>query len=394
MDLAYTPEQDVFRDELRSWLAENVPADPRGPRDPREKLEFLRDWQRTLAAGRWVAPHFPAAYGGRDAGIVEQMIFHEEMTLRRTPPLLGAIGIGLLGPTLIKHGTPEQRERFLPAMLDATHHWCQGFSEPDAGSDLASLRTRADLRDGVFIINGSKIWTSGAQIANWLFALVRTDPDAPKHQGISFLLIDMGSPGIAVSPITQISGESEFCEVSFTDVEVPAENLVGGLNEGWSIAHTALGHERSTLFLGSAIRYERIVRELFALASEARYQGAPAVEDPEIRQDLARALVDVSIMRYNGFRTLSAILRDGEPGPQSSISRLFVSHFEQRLHSAAVRLQGAQGLLARGSPHVLEKGRWLRGYLQTRASTIGTGTSEIQRNIIAERVLGLPADRS
>ena len=392
MDLTYTPEQEAFRAELRSWLETNVPDGP-GPRDPAGRLEFLRDWQRTLAGARWAAPHWPSEYGGRGASIVEQLIYHEEMTLRRTPPLLGAIGIGLLGPTLITHGTPAQKERFLPAMLDATHHWCQGFSEPNAGSDLASLKTRAELRDGVFVVNGRKIWTSGAQIANWLFALVRTDLDAPKHDGISFLLIDMTSRGIDVAPITQISGESEFCEVTFTDVEVPADNLVGALNRGWSIAHTTLGHERSTLFLGSTIRYERIVRELFGLAGEARYHGEPAIRDPEVRQELARALVDVSIMKYNGFRSLSAILRDGEPGPQSSIARLFVSLFEQRLHSTAMRLQGPQGLLSRGSPHVLEKGRWQRGYLRTRASTIGTGTAEIQRNIIAERVLGLPADR-
>ena len=391
MDLIYTPEQDAFRAELRGWLAANHPGET--PRDLDRRLEFLRAWQRTMADARWAAPHWPAAYGGRDAGIVEQMIYHEELTVGRAPPLLGAIGIGLLGPTLILHGSDEQKERFLPAMLSGEHHWCQGFSEPNAGSDLASLSTRAEPGDGIFVVNGRKIWTSGAQIANWMFALVRTDTEAPKHEGISFLLIDMTSPGIEVRPITQISGESEFCEVTFTDVMVPAGNLVGGVNQGWSIAHTTLGHERATLFLGSSIRYERIVRELFALAGAANYQGETAIGDPEIRQELARALVEVSIMRYNGFRTLTAILRDGEPGPQSSISRLFVSLFEQRLHSAALRLQGPQGLLSRGSPHALEKGRWQRGYLRTRASTIGTGTAEIQRNIIAERVLGLPTER-
>ena len=391
MDLTYTPEHDAFRAQLRGWLASNLPGPM--PRPPEERLAFLRAWQRTLADAGWAAPHWPVEFGGRATGVVEQMIYHEELALHRAPPLLGAIGVGLLGPTLITQGTPEQKTRFLRPMLSADHHWCQGFSEPNAGSDLASLKTRAERQGNVFVVNGRKIWTSGAQIANWIFALVRTDPDAPKHEGISFLLIDMASPGIEVRPIKQISGESEFSEVTFTDVAVPSENIVGGVNRGWSIAHTALGHERSTLFLGSAIRYERIVRELFEMAGAARYHGRPASADPEIRQELARALVDVSIMRTNGLRTLSAILRDGEPGPQSSIGRLFVSQFEQRLHSVAMRLQGPQGLLARGSPHAREKGRWQHGYLRTRASTIGTGTSEIQRNIIAERVLGLPTDR-
>ncbi|MGH2784349.1 MAG: acyl-CoA dehydrogenase family protein [Actinomycetota bacterium] len=391
MDLTYTPEHDAFREELRAWLGSSLPGPM--PKAPDERLAFLRAWQRTLADAGWAAPHWPVEQGGRDAGIVEQMIYHEEFALHRAPPLLGAIGVGLLGPTLITHGTPEQKTRFLRPMLSADHHWCQGFSEPNAGSDLASLKTRAELHGDAFVVNGRKIWTSGAQIANWTFALVRTDPNAAKHEGISFLLIDMASPGIDVRPIKQISGESEFSEVTFTDVAVPTENVVGGVNRGWGIAHTALGHERSTLFLGSAIRYERIVRELIAMARDAGYHGGPASADPEIRQELARALVDVSIMRTNGLRTLSAILSNGEPGPQSSIGRLFVSQFEQRLHSLAMRLQGPQGLLARRSPHAREKGRWQHGYLRTRASTIGTGTSEIQRNIIAERVLGFPSDR-
>lgn len=397
MDLSYTQDEERFRSDLRSWLAENIPAEwtesgGRGPRDPMARFSLLKQWQITLHEARWSAPHWPVEYGGRAAGIVEQVIYHEEMALHKAPPIVNFIGMTMCGPTLIVHGTDEQKQRFLPRILRGEDLWCQGFSEPNAGSDLASLQTRA-VRDGdEFVINGQKIWTSAAQIANWMFALVRTDPDAPKREGITYLLIDMSSPGIEVRPIKQITGEGEFSEVFFSDVRVPAGNVVGEVNGGWHIAHTTLGHERGTAFLGSQLRYERIVDELVVLAQHASYGGVLASTHPMVRQDIGRCFAEVAIMKYNGFRGLTRIMKEGKAGPEGSINRLFTSNFEQQLHDAALRMQGPQGLLMRGDEMVLERGRWQKGYLRTRASTIGAGTAEIQRNVIAERVLGLPSE--
>lgn len=396
MDLSFTPEQEAFRRELGSWLDENIPQEwrdgGRGPRDPIARFELLKRWQRTLAEARWAAPHWPREYGGRDAGIVEQVIYHEETARRNAPPAINFIGLSLCAPTLIVHGTDEQKQRFLPRILTGEDIWCQGFSEPEAGSDLASLRTRAVLDGDQFVVRGQKVWTSGAQIANWMFLLARTDPDAPKHEGISYLLVDMRSPGVTVQPIRQITGESEFCEVFLDDVVVPLDRLVGRLHGGWQIAHTTLGHERGTAFLANQVRYERIVRQLVDLSRSSRFGGAAANTHPIVRQGIGRAVAEVAIMKYSGFRTLTRTLREGKAGPEGSINRLFTAQFEQGLHEAAVRLQGNHGLLDRGEPRALERGRWQRGYLRTRASTIGAGTAEIQRNIIAERVLGLPAE--
>lgn len=398
MDLSYTEEQERFRSELRSWLAANIPAEwtesgGRGPRDPMARFKLLKEWQITLYEAGWSAPHWPVEFGGRDAGIVEQVIYHEEMALHRAPPIVNFIGMTMCGPTLIVHGTKEHKERFLPRILRGDDLWCQGFSEPNAGSDLASLQTRA-VRDGdEFVVSGQKIWTSAAQIANWMFALVRTDSSASKHEGITYLLIDMASPGIDVRPIKQITGEGEFSEVFFDDVRVPASNVVGEIDHGWQIAHTTLGHERGTAFLGSQLRYERIVDELVVLAQNANYAGASAAKNAMVRDDIGRCIAEVAIMKYNGFRGLTRIMKEGKAGPEGSINRLFTSCFEQQLHEVALRLQGPQGLLMRGDERVLERGRWQKGYLRTRASTIGAGTAEIQRNVIAERVLGLPAEQ-
>ena len=397
MDLTFTPEQEEFRHEVREFLEATIPADwrangGRGPRDLLQRFEIVRQWMREVYDAGWAAPGWPTEFGGRDANVVEQVIYQEELARAKAPPSLNMLGVNLLGPTLIAHGTPAQKDEHLPKILSGERLWCQGFSEPDAGSDLGSLKTRAERRGDRFVVNGQKIWTSMASIADMIFALVRTDPDAPKHHGISYLLIDLRSSGVTVRPITQITGGSEFCEVFFEDVEVPERNLVGELNRGWEVAHTTLGHERGTAFLGSQIRYQGIVRELVELSTACRYNGAVASDDPEIRQDLARAWCDLRIMRHNGFRNLTQVIKEGRAGPAGSVNRLFTALFEQRLHELAVRLQGTQGLEVKGSVDAVQRGRWQHGYLSTRASTIGAGTSEIQRNIISEKVLGLPAD--
>lgn len=397
MDLTYTPEQEQFRHELGEFLEATIPSEwrannGRGPRDLARRFELIKQWMRDLYEAGWAAPGWPREYGGRDAGVVEQVIYHEELARAGAPPSLNMLGVNLLGPTLITHGTLEQRAEHLPKILAGDSLWCQGFSEPDAGSDLASLKTRAEQRSDRFVVNGQKVWTSMADIADMMFALVRTDPDAPKHHGISYLLIDLRSPGVTVRPITQITGGTEFCEVFFEDVEVPASNLVGKVNKGWEVAHTTLGHERGTAFLGSQVRYERVVRELLELSTVTSYLGAPGCKDPEIRQELARMWCELRIMRHNGFRGLTQVIKEGRAGPAGSINRLFTSLFEQRLHELAVRLQGDQGLEMKGSPDAIQRGRWQRGYLSTRASTIGAGTSEIQRNIMSEKVLCLPVE--
>ena len=397
MDLVYTPAQQRFRRELRAFLGTAVPEawranGGRGPRDPAERFAVVKRWMARLHEAGWAAPGWPAEHGGRGAGVVEQVIYQEELARAAAPPALNMLGVNLLGPTLIAHGTSEQTREHLPRILSGERLWCQGFSEPDAGSDLASLRTRAELHGDRFVVNGQKIWTSLASVADGIFTLVRTDPAARRHRGISYLLVDLRSPGITVRPIRQITGSSEFCEVFFDDVEVPAANLVGELHRGWEVAHTTLGHERGTAFLGSQVRYERIVRELIELSGRTSYNGAPAFDDAAIRQELARAWCELRIMRHNGFRSLTQVVKEGRAGPAGSVNRLLTSQFEQRLHELAVRLQGAQGIEVKGSPDAVQGGRWQRGYLSTRASTIGAGTAEIQRNIVSEKVLGLPPD--
>jgi alkylation response protein AidB-like acyl-CoA dehydrogenase len=280
MDLVYTPAQQRFRRELRAFLGAAVPEawranGGRGPRDPAERFAVVKRWMARLHEAGWAAPGWPAEHGGRGAGVVEQVIYQEELARAAAPPALNMLGVNLLWPTLIAHGTSEQTREHLPRILSGERLWCQGFSEPDAGSDLASLRTRAELHGDRFVVNGQKIWTSLASVADGIFTLVRTDPAARRHRGISYLLVDLRSPGITVRPIRQITGSSEFCEVFFDDVEVPATNLVGELHRGWEVAHTTLGHERGTAFLGSQVRYERIVRELIGLSGRTSYNGAP-----------------------------------------------------------------------------------------------------------------------
>ena len=373
-----------FRDRIRDFLNANDPG--RAPKDPAERLQWQRDWAALLVDEGFAAPSWPREWGGMDLPLADQVVYHEEFAKVKRPPHPGP-GISVVGPTIIKHGTDAQRERFLRPGLRGDIIWVQGFSEPEAGSDLPSLRTRAERDGDHYVVSGQKIWITNARNADWLFALVRTGTRESRQHGISYLLIDLSSPGVTVRPLRDMTGGSSFCEIFLDEVRVPVENLVGVENEGWKIARTSLGHERSTAGVAQGMRYRRIVDELHALAADLGRSS-----DPDVRQRLAAVEIDVRLIILNNTRTLSTVLAGSDPGPVSSIGRLMFTEFEKRLHELAVDLIGAPAMLAPQDPHSVQRGRWVRGFLATRASTIGAGTAEIQRNTIAEQVLGLPRD--
>jgi alkylation response protein AidB-like acyl-CoA dehydrogenase len=374
----------AFREEVRAFLQANDPGP--APKDPAARLGWQRQWAALLVDAGFAAPSWPQRWGGMDLSLAEQVIYHEEFAKVRRPVHPGS-GIFVVGPTIIKHGSDEQRERFLRAGLRGDIIWVQGFSEPEAGSDLPSLRTRAERVGDEYIVSGQKIWITNARNADWLFALVRTGSQDSRQHGISYLLIDMASPGVTVRPLRDMTGGSSFCEIFLDQVRVPVANRVGEENGGWKIARTSLGHERSTAGVAQGMRYRRIVDELHALAAELG-----RTKDPRVRQLLASIEIDVRLIILNNMRILSTALAGSDPGPVSSIGRLMFTEFEKRLHEFAVDLIGAPAMLAPGDPHSVQRGRWVTGFLATRASTIGAGTAEIQRNTIAEQVLGLPRD--
>jgi len=396
MDLNYTLEEERFRDEVRAWLAANLPTDwERLTYAEAENMDqwmaFLKRWQRQLYEAGWAGLSWPEEYGGRGATIIEQLIFTEEMARARAPSLLNiSIGIELVGPAIMHHGTEEQKRRYLPKILSAEEIWSQGFSEPGAGSDLASLQTRAVLEDDCFVITGQKVWMSWAEYSDYCILLARTGPSTPKHKGISCLLVDMRSPGITIRPTKQITGEAEFSEVFFDGVVVPRENLVGEFNQGWTVAMTILMHERGTSAIGYQIRFRRELEELIQLARSFERDGRRAADDPLLRQKLAQAYIEVETLKHNIYRSATQIMRSGKPGPESSIIKLFWSEMDRRQKEVAMEVLGMYSQLAGGSKWAIDHGRWLRAFLWSRAGTIYAGSSEIQRNIIAERVLGLP----
>ena len=395
MDLNLTPEEQQFRDEFRAWLAANIPegwsgVDVREPESSQERFIFLRAWQKKMAQAGWVGIHWPKEYGGRGASIVQQTIFVEEMARASAPPLINVLGLSLLGPTLIAFGTPEQKKRFLANILTADEIWCQGYSEPNAGSDLAALRTEAVLNGDHFIVNGQKTWTSFGHHADFCFAVVRTDPDAPKHKGLTYMLIDMHAPGVDVRPLKQMTGESEFNEVFFENVKVPVENVVGKVNSGWEIALATLMFERGTLGASLQIAFKRQFDRLVELSRTIKRNGKPASEDPIIRQKLAQIYTEVEIFRLNQMRTITRMAKSGVPGPEGSIQKIFWSEMNQRMQKTAMEILGPYGQLTHDSPHAVDNGQWLHHYLRSRGNTIEAGTSEIQRNIIGHFVLGLP----
>jgi alkylation response protein AidB-like acyl-CoA dehydrogenase len=380
---------------LRHWLADALPAGwgetVFEPEDEDERAMFRLEWERKLYAGGWSGINWPKEYGGRGATLIERAIFAEEMARAAAPEGLNIIGHNLAGTTILHHGTEEQKKRFLPKIISSDEVWCQGFSEPNAGSDLASVRTRAERQGDHLVVNGQKVWTSYAQYSQWCFALVRTDPDAPKHKGLSFLLIDMSSPGISIRPLRQISGESEFNETFFEDVIVPAENIVGAVNDGWKIAMTTLAYERGPEdALGRQIRFKQELDKLLDTVSAQRRGDGRAVDDPDIRQALAKSIIEVEVMRLNSLRTFSKYLNGEERGPDASLIKLYWSHAAQRMYETAMDALGPTAPLSGNDPSAAAGGRFQLSWLQSKAFTIYSGSSEIQRNIIGERMLGLP----
>lgn len=393
MDLSYSEEEEAFRAKVREFLRTNLPPGWRTnsyvQRSGAAEIEFLREWQRKLYEHGLLGLEWPREYGGQGASLIEKAIFNEEMAKLRAPYPLNIIGLVNAGNTIIAHGTEAQKKRYLPKILSCEEIWCQGFSEPGAGSDLASLRTRAELRGDEFIVNGQKVWTSDAHIAQMCLLLVRTDTDAPKHRGISCLLVDMKTPGITVKPLRQMTGEAEFNEVFFEDVAVPRANLLGQLNEGWRVAVTTMTHERGTMTLALARGFENSFDDLVQLC---RRIGPPALHDPVRRQRLAQLFIDLQCLKYTAYRDFSRIVRGAPPGPEGSISKINWD-INQRITEFAMELQGPGSQLMEASPHAADGGRWQYEYMRARANSIEGGTSEIQRNTLAERMLGLPKGR-
>ncbi|HEV3234014.1 MAG TPA: acyl-CoA dehydrogenase family protein [Candidatus Dormibacteraeota bacterium] len=375
MDLTLEPSEQAFRDELRAWLEMNNPGP--GPEGPDQQFEFRREWQHKLQEQRFAGLSWPPEFGGRGATLMEQAIFGEEITRARAPMPANVLGLVMGGPVVIAHGNAEQKARFLEPILNASEIWCQGFSEPDAGSDLASLKTRAVKVDGGWKVTGQKVWTSLAQYAKWMMLLARTDPDAPKHNGLSYMILDMKQPGVQVRPLRQITGESEFNEVFIEDAFVPDENLIGEVGQGWSVGITTLMFERAGIALASAMT---IKQELGELATLIRERGMDA--DSVIRQRFGALVVHAETMRLNSYRGLSQAIRTGIPGPEGSMAKIQWADINQGLTELAMDVKGADAPLA--DPV------WGYRLLRARANSIEGGTSEIQRNILAERVLGLP----
>ena len=395
MDFNYSPEETEFRMSLRAWLADALPAGWGEtvflPEDEDEAAMARLDWERKLHAGGWAGINWPKEYGGRGATLIERGIFAEEMARARAPEPINIIGHNLAGPVILAHGTEAQKKRFLPKILSTDEVWCQGFSEPNAGSDLASVRTKAELQGDKFIVNGQKIWTSFGQYSQWCFALVRTDPTVAKHKGLSFLLIDMKSPGITLRPLRQISGEFEFNETFFDNVEVPVENLVGDLNGGWKIAMTTLTYERGPEdALGRQIRFKQEMDKLLRTLAKQKRGSGKAIDDPAVRQNLARSLAEIEIVRLNALRSFSKLEAGGDRGADASMTKLYWSHAAQNMYEVAMDALGPIAPLSGHDPEAAALGKFQISWFQSKAFTIYSGSSEIQRNIIGERVLGLP----
>ncbi|MHB8317682.1 MAG: acyl-CoA dehydrogenase family protein [Acidimicrobiales bacterium] len=390
MDLSTTHDQDSFRDEIRTWLQENLPWEYGSGLPPRfddlaEAVEFGRSWQAKLAAARWVGVTWPEDLGGRGVGPVESFIVAEELARARAPELVGRIGVNLVGPTMMHHANAEQKRRWMPKILSAEEMWCQLFSEPDAGSDLASLTTRA-IRDGDgYRVTGSKVWTSYAQFADWGLCLARTDPDAPKPQvGISALVVDMHQEGVEVRPLVQLTGEAEFNEVILDNVYVPGDHLIGEEGRGWTVAGSTLSHERG-VNPRQLVIHMQLIDELLALAL-----ANGAFQNWRNKQLLAQAYTEVRLFQVHNWRSLSRLSKGEDPGPEGSALKLYWSEMSKRLHQSAMEILGPDAPLWAGATGNPGDGEWQRSWLYYQASSIFAGTNEIQRTLIAERVLGLP----
>ncbi len=400
MDFRFTEEQEAFRREFTSWLEKTI-SDIRGT-DTASSFETMEEWgeaardfQGRLFKAGYASRHYPEEYGGRGRPLEEELIVSETMAAACSEyrhPLV--VTLGLVAPTILTCGTEEQKKEFLPGILDGTHIWCQGFSEPNAGSDIVNVSTRALNKGDHYVVNGQKVWTSFAQMADYAVMVVRTDPDVPKHKGLSYLLMDMKSPGVEVRPITQITGVQDFNEVFMEDVKVPANMLVGEEGQGWMIAITTLMFERAMGDATIASAQLKGVESMFDMARKVRRSGRPVIKDPLVRQQLARAWIETMVLKCHGYRHLSHLLEGGVPGPEGSIGKLLWSETGQRTNEAIMQLQGPFSQIMKGSPWTVSEGQGQYTFLRSKGFTIEAGTSEIQRNIIGERVLGLPKDAS
>jgi alkylation response protein AidB-like acyl-CoA dehydrogenase len=375
MDLSLSPAEREFRDAVRGWIEANHPG--REPDSDPELFEFRRAWQRALNERGWAGLTWPTEYGGAGATQVEQAIFFEEVARAGAPSMANVLGLAMGGPTVIAHGTEEQKQRYLAPILSADEIWCQGFSEPESGSDLASLKTRAVRRGDEWIVTGQKVWTTYAHEAKWCMLVARTDQEAPKHRGLTYFLLDMEQDGVEVRPLVQITGEAEFNELFLEEARIPHENIVGGEGNGWPVAITTLMHERAGLAFALQVRVQVALRELRDEIRESGLEG-----DPLIRQRFGQLYAEAQVLRLNAFRGLTAMMKHGSPGPEGSLGKWLWAEVNQSLTELAMDVAGPRAQLA--------DGQWPYRFLRARANSIEGGTTEILKNIVAERVLGLP----
>ena len=384
MDLAYTAEQEAFRKEVRAWLEAHVPAEPLPSFDTKEGFEAHRQWEHVLNDGGYAMVPWPVEYGGRGADLLSWLVFEEEYYRAGAPKRVNQNGIFLLGPTIMEYGTPEQRARFLPKMASSEEVWAQGWSEPNAGSDMAAIQATA-ARDGDhYVLNGQKTWASRGAFADWLFGMFRTDPDSERHRGLTFILVPLDLPGITVRPIEQLDGLPGFAEVFLDDVRVPVENQLADEGKGWSVAMATAGFERG-LMLRSPARFQDTARRLVEL-----YREHEATAEPALRDVVVDCWSQAEAYTLETYRTVSRLLRGEKIGPEASLNKIFWSELDVRMHETALRILEERGELLPGAPAAKGVGSWLDGYLFSLSGPIYAGTNEIQRNIIAERILGLP----
>jgi len=393
MHFKFSEEDEAFRQEFRAWLQENLPRDWRDDdelSDPDTKTEFerRRAWHRKLYDGGWMCIHWPKEFGGRGATLMQQIVYNQELDRAKAPPTVNFQGIARVGPTLMQWGTPEQKARYIPKIPSAEEIWCQGLSEPNHGSDLAAVETRAIDEGDHFVVNGSKVWTSNAHHADFSTLLCRTDPTLPKHKGLSYLLVDMKSPGVTVRPLVQITGERGFNQVFFEDVAVPKQNLVGQKNQGWMVAITNMMFERTIHGGRTDMMVE--VRQLAELAKKVERNGRPAWDDGYVRQRIARFACESEGLKYTSFRQLTRQLRGLPPGPEGSVMKLGTTDLNLRIQAFAMELLGPYSQYEYKAAGAVDRGKWSHRMLAARRGTIAAGTNEIQHNIIGERVLGLP----
>ena len=393
MDFGYTGEQEAFRGRLRAWLEKrrsdgSIPDFKGLGLD--EKVALGRQWQKRLYEGGWCGLSWPSEYGGQGVGLVEQIIFQEELARSGSPQLVNLLALSMVGPMIIEHGSEAQKKRYLKSILNADEIWCQCFSEPGAGSDLASLSTRADLDGDDYLVNGSKVWTSYAQYADYCILLARTEHGARPHDGITMLIVDMKSAGIEVKPLRQLNGDSEFNEVYLENVRVPRSGVIGDQGQGWKMAIAMLMHERATLTFQRQLQSRVALDDMLKFARDFDHgHGAPA-DDPVYRQRLAQAWIESEAIRLTSRRHLTRRLRGEPPGAEGSMEKLFWSEMFQRMLAVPMSMCGPYSMLASDDPRAPSDGKWPELYLYSRGRTIAAGTSEVQRNIIAQRVLGMP----